>query len=58
MTLDDRSSDFSNRWNEEINKARQIISGNVRNDGRNWEDVIIEPNNMLFQRKHTIFVPR
>ena len=48
MTLDDRSSDFSNRWNEEINKARQIISGNVRNDGRNWEDVIIEAEQYAF----------
>lgn len=48
MTLDERTSDFSNRWNEEINKARQIISGNVRNDGRNWEDVIIEAEQYAF----------
>ena len=25
MTLDERTSDFSNRWNEEINKAKKII---------------------------------
>jgi hypothetical protein len=48
MTHDERTSDFSNRWNEEINKARQIISGNVRNDGRSWEDVIIEAEQYAF----------
>lgn len=48
MTLDERSSDFSNRWNEEIHKARQIIDGNVRNDGRTWEDAIVEAEQYAF----------
>ena len=48
MTFDERSSDFSNRWNEEIHKARQIIAGNIRNDGRTWEDAIIEAEQYAF----------
>lgn len=48
MVLDERSSDFSNRWNEEINKAKQITGGNVRNDGRSWEDIIIEAEEYAF----------
>lgn len=49
MDFDERSSDFSNRWNEEIHKAKQIISEqDIRNDGRTWEDAIIEAEQYAF----------
>lgn len=51
-THDERTSDFSNRWNEEINKAKQIIDENnnlkVHDDGRSWEAVIIEAEQYAF----------
>ena len=49
MDFDERLSDFSNRWNEEIHKARQIIrEEDVRKDGRTWEDAIIEAEQYAF----------
>ena len=52
MDPDEQTSDFSNRWNEEINKAKQIIDENnnlkVHDDGRSWEAVIIEAEQYAF----------
>lgn len=42
------SSDFSKRWNEEVEKASQIINGIQRNDRKTWEEVIIEAENYGF----------
>ena len=42
------SSDFSKRWNEEVEKASQIINGNQRNDGTTWEELIVEAENYGF----------
>lgn len=50
MPFDESETDFSCRWNEEINKAKQIVYENVRNDGKNWEEVIIEAEQYAFFR--------
>ena len=36
------------RFNEEINKARQILEGPARSDGKTWEDSIIEAESSVF----------
>lgn len=50
MPFDEGTSDFSGRWNEEINKAKQIICGEARDDKKNWEMVIIEAEKYAFFR--------
>lgn len=50
MPCDEGASDFSSRWNEEIHKARQIVSGEVRADGKKWEEVIIDAEQYAFFR--------
>ena len=50
MPFDERTSDFSNRWNEEINKAKQIVCQEVRSDGKTWEEVITEAEQYAFFR--------
>lgn len=50
MPFDEKTSDFSNRWNEEINKAKQIVSQGVHSDGESWEKVIIEAEQYAFFR--------
>lgn len=44
----DSFSDFDLRCNEEIEKAKQILSHEGRVDGTSWEDVIIEAENYGF----------
>ena len=48
MQPDEKDSDFSNRWNEEINKAKQILDGQPRDDGQTWESIIIEAEHYAF----------
>jgi hypothetical protein len=48
MTRDEGSTDFSSRWNEEIDKAKQILNGKPRNDGEAWESIIIKAENYAF----------
>ena len=48
MDPDEQTSDFSNRWNEEINKAKQILDGQPRDDGQTWESIIIEAEHYAF----------
>lgn len=51
MPFDERTSDFSNRWNEEINKAKQIVCKEVRSDGKTWEEVITEAEQYAFSEE-------
>lgn len=45
---ENRSTYFGDRWNEEIDKAQQIIKGESRSDGKTWEDIIIQAENYSF----------
>ena len=51
-------SDFDERCKEEIAKAKQIVEGETRSDGRTWEDVIIEAENYAFFRGSIRFLFR
>lgn len=37
-----------NQFNEEIAKAKQILNGEPRSDGKSWEEIIIEAENYAF----------
>ena len=41
-------SDFDKRCKEEIDKAKQILAGEPRSDGKSWEDVIIDVEQNAF----------
>lgn len=48
MSQEEGTSDFSSRWNEEIEKAKQILDGKPRADGEKWEDIIIKAEHYAF----------
>ena len=43
-------SDFEHRYQEEVEKAKQILNGTQRKDKRSWEEIIIEAEKSLFFR--------
>ena len=54
MSYDENQTDFSCRWNEEINKAEQILDGGDRNDEKTWERLLSKLNNMLFSKEASV----
>lgn len=48
-------SDFEERCKEEIAKANQILSGTTRTDGKTWEEIIIEAEELKNEAKKYLF---
>ena len=48
-------SDFDERCKEEIAKANQIICGTTRTDGKTWEEIIIEAEELKNEAKKYLF---
>ena len=43
-----KDSGLNDQFNEEIAKAKQILNGTPREDGKTWEEIIIEAENYSF----------